>query len=296
MSNREGTKYTFKYGCDAHHIELGTLLSTQANLKIALEEIARITSPEKKLRINALPPKPGSYEFDIILDLVEFGSLISPLILNTIEIGSIKNIFDLFISYLDLFRKLSGKTVKDAKQVGDKIHINIEGDNNTVIVDNKVHDAYQKNRTLGSATRNTFQELSRNNQIESFSINKDDKNIYQAKKKDFDKYAVPIDEDYKDKLVKTTLIITKAVLDLKQNWKWGFKYKGLQINAMLSDRNFKRKIIEKDLRFGPGDALEVELKIHKEFDPKYNEYVDKSYEVVQVFHHIPHSIQTNLGL
>lgn len=91
------------------------------------------------------------------------------------------------------------------------------------------------------------------------------------------------------------LQILKAILERGKR-KWEFMWRGVKISAPITSANFYNEFFNHDITIAPGDSLEVELEIRQVRNDDTGIYVNKGYEVVDVFKHNPRLRQVKLGV
>jgi hypothetical protein len=89
------------------------------------------------------------------------------------------------------------------------------------------------------------------------------------------------------------LQIVKAILE-KSRRKWEFSWRGVRITAPVLDERFYSDFFAHAITIAPGDALNVRLAIKQARDPNTGIYTNLSYEVIDVFNHIPGIRQMSL--
>lgn len=87
------------------------------------------------------------------------------------------------------------------------------------------------------------------------------------------------------------LQILKAILE-RGNRKWEFMWRGVKISAPITSECFYADFFNHDITIAPGDSLEVKLEIKQVKNEETGIYVNKHYEVVEVFKHHPRLKQT----
>lgn len=90
------------------------------------------------------------------------------------------------------------------------------------------------------------------------------------------------------------LQIIKAILEESRR-KWEFMWRGIKISAPIVSKKFYVEFFAHDITIAPGDVLEVKLLIKQELDTKTGIYANKSYEVADVYKHIPRVRQMNMN-
>ena len=89
------------------------------------------------------------------------------------------------------------------------------------------------------------------------------------------------------------LQILKAILDRGKR-KWEFMWRGIKISAPIVSQNFYDEFFNHDITIAPGDSLEVKLLIKQIRNEDTGIYVNKSYEVAEVYKHIPRLKQVSM--
>ncbi len=93
----------------------------------------------------------------------------------------------------------------------------------------------------------------------------------------------------------TEVQIVRAILE-RSDRRWQFVWNGVTIAAPVLDRAFYDDFFAHRITIAPGDALEVRLRIRQERRPELGVFVNKTYEVLQVFKHIPRQLAPGLGM
>jgi len=89
------------------------------------------------------------------------------------------------------------------------------------------------------------------------------------------------------------LQIIKAILE-KGKRKWEFMWRGIKISAPIISQSFYNEFFNHSITIAPGDSLEVKLEIKQVRDEDTGIYVNKSYQVVEVYNHIPRLKQSHI--
>lgn len=89
------------------------------------------------------------------------------------------------------------------------------------------------------------------------------------------------------------LQILKAILERGKR-KWEFMWRGIKISAPIISQGFYNEFFNHNITIAPGDSLEVKLEIKQVRNEDTGIYVNKSYQVVEVYKHIPRLKQSSL--
>jgi len=89
------------------------------------------------------------------------------------------------------------------------------------------------------------------------------------------------------------LQILKAILERGKR-KWEFMWRGIKISAPITSQDFYNQFFSHDITIAPGDTLEVKLDIKQKRNEDTGIYVNTSYEVAEVYRHIPRLKQASI--
>ena len=79
-----------------------------------------------------------------------------------------------------------------------------------------------------------------------------------------------------------TLIVLKPWINASKR-KWSFEWNGVPVSAYVRDENFLQKVRSHQIRFGNGDALEVDIEVYEELDESRGVWIsDQSSYVIRV--------------
>ena len=291
--------YTFRYEGNVSYIDLMTLVNSQTQFKIMLDEIQGELIPERKLQIKVGAIQKGSFELHLLFNFVDEMLPLAPFVFSANTAESIGKILSFLKTYFDLRKLLKGKRPTSIKQKGENILI--QGDGNSITVTKNEYKFYINNSTIDSAVKKNFQYLNSDPNIDSIKILKKNKTLIEVKRNSFESLSAPneiLEKDVKEEIIDTALLITRSVLKPERGMKWSFILidQRRPINATVSDHAFNEDIHSGKFKFGAGDALLVKLKITKEYDPKYGLFVEKKFEVIEVAKIIDSLKQINLDL
>ena len=102
-----------------------------------------------------------------------------------------------------------------------------------------------------------------------------------------------VDETSREIIEITQVEINRAILERGKR-RWEFFWRGVKIAAPILDERFFNRFFAHEITIAPGDALEVALKIIQEKNPDSGIFVNKRYEIIEVFDHVPRLKQTAL--
>lgn len=103
----------------------------------------------------------------------------------------------------------------------------------------------------------------------------------------------PVDETSREIVEVTQVEINRAILE-RGTRRWEFFWRGVKIAAPILDNRFFDRFFAHEITIAPGDALEVALRIVQEKRPDSGIFVNKRYEIIEVYDHIPRLRQAAL--
>lgn len=235
----------------------------------------------------------GEGSFDVFLEAVQLATSLTPLLL---EAGkpSARDMFELVIWLIEFYKGKRGRPITEEKVIASKegaVHyeLRIEGDNNTVIINQAQKDIIHNYQ----ARKGQYRLLSplKVSGITAFSIRDMEKDEEQqttirVTETEFEKGyfdVVPSEIGLADEVtppqgIPALLILQSAVF--KKGRAWEFFYGTEKIFARILDEKFNEEIFEGTKRFGRGDRLSVMLRItHNQLA---NGNIRKSYEILEV--------------
>ena len=189
---------------------------------------------------------------------------------------------------------------------GIKIQINtdeviIQKNDEKIIVPRKVYEAtrdVESNPKFVQAMEKTFQSIERDEKIKGFGfVEKMDspKPELIIPRATIATLASGVKVEEEGTRVITEIVelqILKAILE-KGKRKWEFMWRGIKISAPITSDKFYKDFFAHDIMIAPGDSLEVKLEIKQIKDEETGIFKNKSYEVLEVFDHIPRLRQSS---
>lgn len=103
----------------------------------------------------------------------------------------------------------------------------------------------------------------------------------------------PVDDTSREIVEVTQVEINRAILE-RGTRRWEFFWRGVKIAAPILDNRFFDRFFAHEITIAPGDALEVALRIVQEKHPDSGIFVNKRYEIIEVYDHIPRLKQAAL--
>ncbi|MFC1561871.1 hypothetical protein ACFL4Q_02620 [candidate division KSB1 bacterium] len=289
--NKIERRYTFSYIGEQNVLNLNTLISTQMHLSAVLNEINKVVCPDCELQIKIESFSNGSFDVNLIYELLPLAGIL----LGSYNVDTIASLIEFFTATIKLKQFLKGEEPDSTQVDGDSTVVNKGGKQNTY--NTNVYNLYIESDVLNNNLRSAFITLDDDTSINDFELREKKRTLIKVKRDDFSSLGVPNKIIQESKHVfenKIELAVVKPDFDTKKKRKWGFIYKGRFINAKITHDKFYEQIDE-GTKFGQGDSLVVDMIIYKEFDKRYNTYIDSSYEITIVHKILPREQQGDLS-
>lgn len=217
-----------------------------------------------------------------------------------------KNIFSSQLVAGVVIGLLSNYIYERVFSIDDSIKIEINTDeviinkgDEKIVVPRKVYDATreaEKNPKFVQSIERTFQAIEKDSDIKGFGFSKTmesgkPKIILPREAIILVSGEVELAEGVRVIPETVELQILKAILERGKR-KWEFMWRGIKISAPITSQVFYNEFFNRDIAIAPGDSLEVKLLIKQIRDEDTGIYINKSYEVTEVYRHIPRLKQT----
>lgn len=276
----DSTKFTLKFGGEENDINATTYGLILINTVALLEEANKELQTGAHLEIKVKSERKGSYLVDLGIQSAAVVGIVAPLITKE-NIETVKNVASKVISTttkaMELWKQFKGEKPKEVIDKGNT-YVFVTGDKNRIEVDSSVKQLVFDNKRGQEALANTFSALSKDGNVKDFAVlDEKEKTLFLAEKDDFPELSkkVEIAQPEKQTLSETThLYITRQ--SFEANKKSDFLYKGFQITAWITDKQFW-KAVDNGEAFAKGDILFAELEIEQEFNKSINTYENKGY-------------------
>jgi hypothetical protein len=253
--------------------------------------------PEKNIVIQLNKIEKSSFELHLIFELLEEALPLFPVIFEPRNYESIRSIFEILTDLYNLRNLLKGEKPQNIQNVENGVMVN--GDVGNLTVNNINYNMYTENQKVNKEMIEHFRKLNDDNNINGVNISEMDKKYIDVVRDDFENFTnenKSLQEDSRIQEVDDTkLIIAKVPFDKKHLWKWYFIYQGNIISARITDVSFNEKM-DIGESFSMGDCLKVKLLITQAFDRNLDTYVNKNYEITEVYKHIRRGEQSNLDI
>lgn len=223
----------------------------------------------------------GSFEFIVIAAQ----ALTNMLLANADHIKSsvevVKTVFGEG-GVVELIKMVGGKRDEDVHQAplpdGD-IAINVSGSNNSISVTKNVF-VLSKNTAVREALWEAVEPLTKPG-IASVSFDPPDSHV-DVSTNDATSFRLPsVTLTNKDEFAKSSVIVTVIKPAFAEGRRWRLLLGDKPIGALMEDKVFQSKVMRREILFGTGDKLRVELatRTHKKKETEY--FIERVHEVIR---------------
>lgn len=296
MSTELQDEFKLKFDGELNEVDAATLGYSLLNVTTLVQEVNQEVGAGRKIEIKVRAHQPGSFLVHLGL-VTETTPLMDYLTPENLKVAgaALGGVITVVTGLFKLRKVLKGEPPKELVQRGD--HVRIEaGDGAVVIVDKSTYNAYFNNPKVNDALSKTFKTLDNDPHITGFEItDRNEVPMFEAKREEFRPMAltssVPQAQTRAIRLDASLYIVKPS---FERNLKWDVVYQGNRIAVTMSDESFLSRI-DRGERFAKGDTLEVELQIDQVLDLNINTYINKGYQVVRVFNHVPRAEQPSFN-
>ena len=247
---------------------------------------------------------PG-HEIEIVVEALSEGSFKAKI---SASYNTAKNIFSSQIVAGVIIGVISSYIYERTLSVDDSIKVEIHTDEviiekgeERLVVPRQIYDSarqVERDPKFVQAIDRTFEAILRDPEIQGFGIIEDER-------MERPQFILPraaiilaanevVELDGKREIYEIVeLQILRAILERGRK-KWQFMWRGVKISAPITSKEFYDDFFSHNITIAPGDSLEVKLVIKQERDNDNGVYINKGYEVVEVYKHNPRLKQANL--
>ena len=284
------TEFTLRYEGNFKYLDVFPFVAFLGGLCKAIKECAFTLHPEHDLLIAVKETQTGSFYVNLaFLGLAGHNFFSS---VNIVDMT--KNTLEFFVAYLELLKHLKGSPPKDTIEKKDGIEV-INQHGEASIVNQTVFNIYTNNLTIRQDVQKGFSAIESSYQIDKLSIESTGKRLFTAERKDFPFLSkTVIKETEKERIELTTAIIHLIKPSFEKGLKWMVAYQHNKINVEILDHDFMEKVQQGEIKFGKGDALEVEMEIKQAFDEAIGIFMNKRFRVLKVLKILRAPVQKDL--
>jgi len=284
----EGDAVVLHFGGAEGSIEAYTLAEALVGFTHASLAINAIIDPGSEIEIVVEATGRGSFRTRIRRIKKDYGGLLA--IGGTVFWGVVSNV-------------IYDATLKNDPKPEITVNTDeviIKHGNDVVIVPRKVHGAAEeakKNPEVQHGLSRAFAALEADKSISDFGITgslADREPLVRIPRAEFPKLInlhelLPHDPpEERTRSERARLVVLKPWL-IHSRRKWSFEWNGIPISAPIRDPSFLDRLDRREILFGSGDALDVEIVYRQHFDPSLGLYVNdaNSFVITRVIQAIP---------
>ena len=296
MKEELNNEFKINFDGETSKVDANTLINSLIHITNIIQEINAETNIDTKIEIKIKALEKGSFFIHIELLSDFLDTLKNIFTEDNIKIGG--SIIAIFKGLFELHKFLKSKKPNKVESNGNEITIT-NCDGNISIFQGNTYNIYVNNPVIPTAIPKCIKTIEQDPAITTFEITNDkDEPIFKVEREDFEIMSVEneVIEKSKQEIVKQNVrlnIIKKISFDKKD--KWDFYYEGNKISAKINDELFWQQIENRELLFGKGDVLVVNLEIQQEFDDEANTFINKAYLINKFIKHIPKPKQEKLS-
>jgi len=265
------------YEGNIEQLDVYTLSSSLLSFSYALQELNKEFNPSTPLNIYIKGTKQGSFivDLNLILDTAQkikalFGD--SPVPPGYIVVG--------LLTILLIKISLKGEKPKEIKEENGKVII-INGNNNRIILDSSLYRVITQNSKIDKHIKDLADVLEENTEITGLRIKTSEKEEFISKEDlPYLRKPNPLLERKERKVFYENQIIVPIKIVFKPNRKWEFFWNGEKISALITDKDFFRKLT--DFKFTAETKMIVDLEIIQVYDPETELWINEDYFITKV--------------
>jgi hypothetical protein len=285
--------FVIHFGGDAPRINAYTLATTLVNIADAARAANFAINPGYDIEVVVEALGSGSFKAKLRALYRGASNLFSNQALQALVLGVISN----FIYTHTLAPDAEVKVSVTAEEVV------VEQGETKIVVPRAVHEATklaEAQPQFVAAVREAVRVVETDSNVTSigFSSDMQDQPVVRIPRERFATLVAPPTEvavdDARDITEEADLDILRAILERSKR-RWEFVRAGTRIAAPVTDEKFYNDFFAHDIKIAPGDRLRVKLKIRQRRVPGIGIFINDSYEVIEVFEHIPQPQQGKLS-
>jgi hypothetical protein len=288
--------FSLKFDTDDHDIDSATL----GHVLVSISALFNIANSEfndgAKLDMRVKATQQGSFVADLSLLLISAPGIAAPL-LNAENFRTVTELSSTVFEWIKLKKELGSDPVTKLDKSGDRYIIR-DSPNSSQFNINTVNLYVNRPEIPREASR-VGAALEMNENIKGVQMATDNPDAsLSIERKGFARLAAQ-SEDFTEET--PSQVLTKRAglkiisIAFENDLKSRFLYQGVRIAANITDLDFYVRIDDGET-FQKGDSLEVEMSIGRVWNPSFNGFIDKNYEISKVLNHIPRSVNRQLEL
>ncbi|WP_462265010.1 hypothetical protein [Mucilaginibacter sp.] len=268
-------------------ISSDTLLASQSHLLAAFTGIQKKYFPydDYQLKIGLFSEE--NFTVPYYLEVAASANLLSP-IFNKDNLDIFYKSLAALFSLIHMSTTLNGKKpIREVAKDNHTIDLYLE-DDQILNVPSFHLSIYKGNPVITGHITKSFEALQRDRAVSGISITGSNGQVLNVHAADIMAAAQP--NPYADRENRETVsyqvpvFVKRATFFIDKNrpWEWHFIHNGQAIKAAITDKRFE-VAVNKGRNFHKGSRLIVDLKKISKWDPRYQQYLIKGYEIIKVY-------------
>lgn len=270
----EATQFSIKFGGKPNAVNASTYGLVLVNTVTLFEEANKELDTGAKLEIKVNSETEGSFLAAVGIEVSQLPTLLND---ENIKLAGtvVTGLIGLVTAALTLRKTLKDNSPKEARIEGDTVQLT-SSDGNKITVNKNVYNVAFNNVKTQKAMKTIFTTLDNDEAITDFSLlDEKEEPLFLVERKDFSELKALNFLPLTDKQhISDTATVYIVKLGFEKNLVWDFIYRGEKKSAYIKDDNFWNKIAKREIVFGNGDALKVELDIEQAYDESYGTFIN----------------------
>lgn len=284
-------------GGNEHEIDINTLVVTLSHLNTVVAESNRVLGGSKmNFELHVVAHNKGSFEIDLAIHANDLWNGVK-LLLGHSNLSYAANLVEVTGGAYILSKFLRGRKPKEVKKDSDQTTTVVNSDGETKIFNGNVFNVYADSPKTIQAIAQTMKALKEDENVDSFNFESENNNV-KIERDIFDDLAKD------EKLVQSELnikshynvrlTIVSPDFDFKRQWQCLIN--GEKKLFTIDSDVLKNEVLNNGLKFGVGDAINVDVDIKQVWDKQYNSFVNKSFTITNYHGYVPRPKQSKLDM
>lgn len=288
---RETERFVLYFETPKHEVSAYALASALVGLADAVREANAIVNPGYKVEVVVEALSPGSFQATVKTVFTKAKNLFSHSAVQAVILSIVST---------HIYEKCI-KTNEPPKITVSEDMVVIDIGNEKIIVPRDVYEAkkqVERSERFRNAIGKVFEAAASDPDVTGIAIT-DENNTPTPNliipKELFCRFETEttLDENTREIVEITQVEINRAILERGRR-RWEFFWRGIKIAAPILDDLFFDRFFAHEITIAPGDGLEVALRILQEKHPDSGIFVNKRYEIIEVYDHVPRLKQAAL--
>lgn len=288
---REIDRFVLYFETPKHEVSAYALASALVGLADAVREANAVVNPGYRVEVVVEALSPGSFQATVRTVFTKAKNLFSHTAVQAVIWGIVST---------HIYEKCI-KTEEPPKIIVSEDMVIIEAGKEKIIVPRNIYEAkhrVEQSERFRNAIGKVFEAAASDPSVTGIAITENQtppppnlvipKELFCRFETDSD-----LDDNTREIVEITQLEINRAILERGKR-RWEFFWRGIKISAPILDDRFFDRFFAHEITIAPGDSLEVSLRIVQEKHPDSGIFINKRYEIIEVYEHVPRLKQAQL--